>query len=77
MRYLAIFLNNIIMIVVLGISFFAVLKLTIYQSTYKEAADVLLSFIFSLIISGVNLVLAVYIDYSTDLEGRYTKTAQI
>jgi hypothetical protein len=65
------------MIMVLGLSFFAVLKLTIYQTEYKEAADVLLSIFFSIIIEGVNIILGIYIDYSTDLEGRYTKTGQI
>ena len=36
-----------------------------------------LSIFFSLIIAAVNIILANYIDYSTDLEGRYTITGQI
>ena len=65
------------MIVVLGICFIAVLQLTIYQNQYQEAADVVLSIFFSFIIMTVNFLLGLYIDYSTDMEGRYTVTGLI
>ena len=65
------------MLVLIGLSFYVVLKLTLYEEEYKESSDVFLSVIFAVFIQVVNLILSFYIDFTTDLEGRYTVTAQM
>ena len=65
------------MVVLLGLSFFAVLRLTIYEEQYKESSDYFLSVLFSVVLIAVNMILAFYIENTTNLEGRYNMTAEI
>ena len=65
------------MVILLGLSFYAVLRLTIYEEQYKESSDYFLSVLFSVVLIAVNMILAFYIENTTNLEGRYNMTAEI
>ena len=49
-KYIYIILNNVIMAILLALSFYAVLRLTIFQSDFSQESDVVLSFVFAAII---------------------------